>query len=751
MSSPKRFPPRARQHTGGKAAEDLRRRGIQAFQVGRYDDAIASWSRIPQLNAKLAVALAEAHFRRALTRPSDAERVADLRRAVELRPHDLRYQYHLGLALHRAGDLEAAVERYRVVRQHDPAWRGVGLALALARLEQDPRADLAALLGSTPQVRKLAPVQALLCGTMPSVDGDKPVERLWRGLALIPDGDGAARELLADDRPLPAARAAGVRRYYLGVAAAQAGDLDSALHVWQHVYRQHVSTPWLHDNLTAALLQRLSEDTSQDAGRTAELAREAVSLAEANTALAESLVHALDQGAQAAAARGDWLQATAFWEDARRVVSTNNALGSPRPILHNLALAYEAQERWMEAAEMWRAMLRTRPRKGGDTGQPSDVQWAWVRKRVIACYQRAGEPGAAVAIFRQAIKAAPDDLDVRLQLVDALIANEQEQAAYNEVERILAIDPAHVDARLRGSALLAARDEFRVAREMLQPLLEQPLQRDDVRRQMVALLLAEGQRSLQWFDVATAERAFQEAQRLDPADWRPPLNLARITISQQRLDHARELLSRVLELGGDQVDAYLQVIDCWAVADQMDELRATLARAETALPVTPDFFIEVSLMLLQRDMPPPMFGSFFLSPPKREVKETPRSRLAIELLDRALTGEPDNARRRLDLAAQLASVNPALALRYAEEGTRMLPDEPEAQMLLAIVQAANERRREAKETLRRGARLARQQGKTALAQQMQDMRRHMDDPMLPLMLQIGPLLGEWADEDDDIW
>jgi len=591
----------------------------------------------------------------------------------------------------------------------------------------------------------------LLRGEAPAIEGDKPLDRLWRGLALIPDGDGAARELLSDSRSLPSARAAAVRRYYHGVAAAQAGDVDSALQEWQHVYRQQVDTPWLRDNLTAALLQRLGEDPGQDADRTAELAREAVTLAAANTALAEPLVRALDQGARAAAARGDWTQATTLWEDARHVVSTNAGLGSPRPILHNLALAYEAQERWMEAAEMWRAMLRTRPRKGGDAGQPSDAQWAWVRKRVIECYKRAGAPGEAVAVFRQAIKAAPDDLDVRVQLVDALIANEQQQAAYNEVERILAIDPANVEARMRGVAVLGAQDQFYLAREMLRPVLEQHPQRSDVRGQMVTLLLMEGQHSLQWYDFASAARAFEEAQQLAPEDWRPPLHLARIAISQQSLDRARELLYRVLDLAGDQPDAYLQVIDCWAIAEQIDEVRTAVARAETALPVTPDFYIQAGLTLFQRDRPPPMFGSFFMPPPKREAKETPRSRLAVELLDRAVAAEPENGRLRLGLATQLSSIDPALALRYGEEGARMLPDEAEAQMLLAILQAANERKREAKETLRRGARLARQQGKTALAQQIEDMRRHVDDPMLPLMLQMGPMLEDWEDEDDDSW
>jgi hypothetical protein len=139
-----------------------------------------------------------------------------------------------------------------------------------------------------------------------------------------------------------------------------------------------------------------------------------------------------------------------------------------------------------------------------------------------------------------------------------------------------------------------------------------------------------------------------------------------------------------------------------------------------------------------------------MAPPKREAAQTPRSQLASELLDRAVAAEPDNAHRRIDLATQLAHIAPPLALRYAEDGARMLPDVPEAQLLLAIVQAANDRARDAKATLRRGARLARQQGKTDLAQQMADLRRHIDDPRLPMMLQMGALLDEWEEEDDAI-
>jgi hypothetical protein len=81
----------------------------------------------------------------------------------------------------------------------------------------------------------------------------------------------------------------------------------------------------------------------------------------------------------------------------------------------------------------------------------------------------------------------------------------------------------------------------------------------------------------------------------------------------------------------------------------------------------------------------------------------------------------------------------------------MLPDLPEAYITLATLQVMNEHRREAKDTLRRGARLARKQGKADLAEHMDDLRASADDPMIPLMLQMGPLFDDDEDEDDPFW
>ncbi|HWQ13287.1 MAG TPA: tetratricopeptide repeat protein, partial [Roseiflexaceae bacterium] len=196
-----------------------RQLGLRAFQSGRFDEAIRLWSPLAERDAEARSALAEAHFRRALHAPGEAG-LADLRQAAALAPAEQRYQYHLGMHLHRAGDLASAIAHYRGVVEHGGP-RGAALLLALANLERDPRVDLAALPGSTPEIlAALAPAQALLAGrpwplANTRVDstpvraalGFGPAETeavlsLWRGLGATAAGRDAAGDL-DDQRPLP--------------------------------------------------------------------------------------------------------------------------------------------------------------------------------------------------------------------------------------------------------------------------------------------------------------------------------------------------------------------------------------------------------------------------------------------------------------------------------------------------------------------------------------------------------------------
>jgi hypothetical protein len=97
---------------------------------------------------------------------------------------------------------------------------------------------------------------------------------------------------------------------------------------------------------------------------------------------------------------------------------------------------------------------------------------------------------------------------------------------------------------------------------------------------------------------------------------------------------------------------------------------------------------------------------------------------------------------------ELAQSRPDLAVRYAEEGVRRAPDDARSLMVLGLVQGVSDSKREAKETLRRAAGLARRQGDSALERDIEKLRREVDSPLFSLLLHMGPLLGD-LDLDDD--
>src|SRR6266851_1808378 len=125
-------------------------RGVQAFSRNDYDAAITAWTGVLRAQASLSVAsaLAEAHFRRACTnlRKSPAQALADLKAATGLLPDDAIYNYHLGLAYHRLGDLKRAIEYYRHSLRNDPVnyhRTAYHLCLTLAQSGKDAAADAA--------------------------------------------------------------------------------------------------------------------------------------------------------------------------------------------------------------------------------------------------------------------------------------------------------------------------------------------------------------------------------------------------------------------------------------------------------------------------------------------------------------------------------------------------------------------------------------------------------------------------------
>ena len=93
------------------APSDPRQAGLRAFHANRFSEAILIWSRLAESDPQVRGALAEALFRRAIGGPASDTALADLRRAIELEPDDMRLRYHLGRYLHLRGDRAAAFDQ----------------------------------------------------------------------------------------------------------------------------------------------------------------------------------------------------------------------------------------------------------------------------------------------------------------------------------------------------------------------------------------------------------------------------------------------------------------------------------------------------------------------------------------------------------------------------------------------------------------------------------------------------------------
>ncbi|NJP07043.1 MAG: tetratricopeptide repeat protein [Chloroflexaceae bacterium] len=239
------------------------KRGLYAFNAGQFSQAIRSWESVTPSTAALQTALAEAYFRRALQRPDHEEAIVDLQQALERKPADLRYHYHLGLTYHHMDQLDTAITLYRKVLDLEPSWDGVSWVLALALLEQDANADISALAQTYRQTASvLAPLQALL-QQQPIPENTShqasALDRLLFGLSLIQQADQRALEVLSDESRLPSKDIETIRMYYRGVAAAQQGDHQTAFECWQQVQKAgHIRTNWLSQNLALVFIQQLT-------------------------------------------------------------------------------------------------------------------------------------------------------------------------------------------------------------------------------------------------------------------------------------------------------------------------------------------------------------------------------------------------------------------------------------------------------------------------------------------------------------
>ncbi len=710
---------------------DLIGRGKGAFRRGDYEAAIATWEKVAasERQPEFKAALAEAYFRRGVgwARQQPAQALDDLAAATQLAPAESRYHYHLGLTYHRLGQLEQAMAAYRATLAASPDFERAAHTLALVLLEQgqSPAQDQTWEIVPEAQRHQLLVAESLLSGRrskaikIPSSDG---IALVWRGLSLLsgkaPKDEEARQTLRAalDSGALPDWVQA-VAHYYLGVLAQRREDDEATQAHWQAARRAGLDTPHLSKNLS--ILHRARAEAHMAAGNWLTAISEAeagLAWQPADRALSELAAAAHFRQGNLEAEANRWDQALQHWEAARKAGEKS------RTLERNLALAYEKQEDFVSAAEAWRQVIRRRPRKADDPDALSQEQVARLWQHIAECYLQAGDSDEAINSYKKAIKNAPDDVALRLELVRVYTADQRQQAAQNEIYRILDIQPDNIEALVHKAQIEEASLYRYAARRTWERVLELDPDHPLARQSIVKLLEEMGDRHFfNWRQPETALEWYRQALEYAPADGNIHVCIARCYLDMGAVEQAKECFDRAFTLEPDNLGLYHEAIDAWHIVRRPEEAAAVLARAEARTsPLPANFYVGIGACCFERGQ-----------------EEQGRAYFA-----QAEAIAPDNVDLLMSIGSALLDKGSRAAAEYFQRVLEIDPEHGWGHWSMAAYYARWNQRRDARRHLRKAKRIAERHNDQLLIQGVEAIRAFLDNPFAFL----GP--ADWSLEDD---
>jgi tetratricopeptide (TPR) repeat protein len=639
---------------------DLLARGYDRFEREDYTAAITAWEKILKeegvhgsVDARLTVALAEAYFRRGVT--SLPASIADLMHAADLAPGEPRYYLHVGHVYFERGDWEAAVEWYSpLVEGHEPYVRAViPLAAALAALGVDITKHAVWQLLSEQDRHWFLPALALFRDKGPrelfTKVGDADVGgSFWWGLWSVWNGLREAVkpfEVWLSRGDLPPL-CVGVGYYYLGVYFWQQGDPGRAAELWQGALESGLQTSWARHNFFVAC-QRLASDLIAEATQegapsqveailereTQQKLEQALQWAESGLLIVPDDKHLLTvkryvffRLGHSAAIAGDWEKAATYWQGSRDAGDTS------RSLLINLAVASEKLGRYAVAADCWGQVVRRRPKRSDSPNSWSQEQVARMWRHVAENYRKVGDYEAATRTYRNAVKWAPEDVGLRLDLVEALMADGRPRAASTVVDEILKMSPDNVDALAWRATIYQYGMFYTDAQRLWHRVLE--LQPDHFRARMhiAGLHEANGDALQRLGRFNEARATYMEGLRYTPESPRLHSSIAVCYAKNDDTQSARQHFQQALEVALNRMDAYYWVIRGWMYLGRWKEVQTLIHQMEDVDPLPPGtLFVELAEFAAYLD----------------------RLEWVDYLLERAHSLEPENTHLLLEIALVL--------------------------------------------------------------------------------------------------
>ena len=582
-----------RRHVHGTGGNHYQEGRIH-FQQKDYAAAVKAWRTAIKVNAEphLARKLAEAHFRYALS--LDRERqlaavISELHQAIQRAPYVAIYHYHLGLAYHRRGQHKRAIPAYEQALKLDPDNQRFQKHLEFARAElgqetQEPYTQILQLL----QREQYAEAYELL-----KTHSLGKIHGLFEGFTCAMLGNYAAAKKAFNQCPV----SEHVIPYYLGLIYAQEGKFPSAIKHLETAMKE----PILKDVCKQPLLgvckqQAMKYMEAGEPGKAKRLWNKVVRLDPEDAATDNVVLAALDEGYRQAS-EGNFTQAMRSW---RRLI--NQGIQHPA-LLQNYAIACDRAERyedaietWEHLAEMWEKQQRTAP-------DPKTM-----KRKLALVYRRIGEIAwniddiyLAETAYQRASRHAPDDLEIRLKLVDVLLGQGDFDTVFRQLRQLRHRYPDDIRIlEFEVSAYLDVGDHDKVLRSCLNILKLDPKHQNAL--ELLHTLGCNHVGELLEEDKHRQAVRFLESFIQVDATY-PPfyILLGRAYLERDNMAQAEKVLVQSIELEANKTLAHAQVGKVYMAAEYFERAEVHFKEAGDLDAAEPEVLLTIGIAYIPHD------------------------------------------------------------------------------------------------------------------------------------------------------
>lgn len=651
-------------------------KGQTHFQQGDYAAAVKAWRTAMKANAEphLARKLAEAHFRYALS--LDRERqltgiISELHQAIQRAPHVAIYHYHLGLAYHRKGQHKRAILAYEQALKLDPDNQRFQKHLEFARVEsgQETQESLAQILQLLQQGQYTEAHEILKTHSFGKIHG------LFEGYTCAMMGNYAAAKNAFNQ----CAAAEYVIPYYLGLIYAKEGKFPSAIKHLETAMKE----PILEDVCRQPLLgvykqQAMKYIEAGEPGKAKRLWNKVARLDPQDAAADNVVLAALDEGYHQAS-EGNFTQAMRSW---RRLI--NQGIEHPA-LLQNYAIACDRAERYEDAMEIWEQLAEVWEKQQRTAPDPKTM-----KRKLALVYRRIGEIAwnlediyTAESAYQQASKHAPDDIEIRLKLVELLLDQGEFDLAFRQLSRMRHRYPDDVRIlELEVPARLDIGDLDKVFHICLNIL-----KLDSKHQNALELLHTLGcnhVRALLEENLhRQAVRFLESFIQVDATHSPYYILLGRTYLDQDKIADAEKVLVQCIEMGENKALAHAQVGKVYMSAEYFERAEAHFKEAGDLDATEPDVLLTIGIAYMPHDTDKAnryldkliasepddseMFGKII-----RELLAEDQANFAQTIVDRGLKAYPDSLPFMIHhLAIAIFTENFNLARKIAKKARQL--------------------------------------------------------------------------------